>query len=72
MLAAYEARSIDSDELHSRLLKAVAAAESDSDRQTLLVELADSVDEARDLGRNEREDIAWATAAYWRGTRLGP
>ena len=25
-----------------------------------------SVDEATDLGQNERERIAWATARYWR------
>lgn len=42
MLASYEARSIDADDLLG------------------------AVDEARDRGRSEREDIAWAAASYWR------
>lgn len=66
MLAAYEARSIDAMELHGRLHRALRASEP---TDAPLAELANAVDEAMDLGRgNEREDIAWATARFWRRT----
>jgi hypothetical protein len=67
MLAAYEAQSIDADELHGRLLKAIhVAGTGDSARGHLHV-LLSAVDEATDLGQNEREEIAWAAARFWRG-----
>jgi hypothetical protein len=67
MLAAYEKRSIDAEELYARLLKAASASGS-TDAE--LGDLLNAVDEATDLGRSEREDIAWAAARYWR-SRLG-
>ena len=63
MLAAYEARSIDAYELHARLLKALQASGS---ADTALRDLFNSVGEATDLGRNEREDVAWAAAKFWK------
>jgi hypothetical protein len=63
MLAAYEAKSIDAEELYARLLKAERASGSPD---PTLRDLLASVDEATDLGHNERERIAWATARYWR------
>jgi hypothetical protein len=65
MLASYESRSIDADELHRRLLKALHA---DEVRDDALRDLLNAVDEATDLGRSEREDIAWAAARFWRKT----
>jgi hypothetical protein len=65
MLAAYESRSIDASELHGRLLKALHASGSGD---ATLAELMNAVDEATDLGRSEREDVAWAAARFWRRT----
>lgn len=67
MLAAYEARSIDADELHSRLLKAIHVAGSTDPVRRRLQDLLSAVDEAMDLGRREREEIAWASASFWQG-----
>ena len=67
MLAACEAQSINADELHGRLLKAIQAAPSSGSARGRLLELLSAVDEATDLGRNEREGIAWAAARFWRG-----
>lgn len=67
MLAAYEAQSIDADELHGRLLKAIHAVGSTGSARERLGDLLSAVDEATDLGRDEREVIAWA-ARFWRGT----
>lgn len=64
MLAAYEAQSIDVDELKARLLKAIHVAGSSGGGH--LQDLMGAVDEATDQGRNEREAIAWATARFWR------
>jgi hypothetical protein len=66
MLAAYEAQSIDADELHGRLLKALHVAGSSENKGGHLQDLMDAVDEATDLGQNERELIAWAAARFWR------
>jgi hypothetical protein len=68
MLAAYESRSIDADELHGRLRKALHASGS---ADAALAELMNAVDEATDLGRSEREDIAWAAARFWRRSMDG-
>ena len=65
MLSAYEKRSIDAEELYARLLKAVSASGS---TDAALGDLLSAVDEGTDLGRSEREDIAWAAARYWRST----
>ena len=65
MLAAYESRSIDADELHGRLLKALHSSGSSD---ATLVELMNAVDEATDRGHDEREDVAWAAARFWRRT----
>jgi hypothetical protein len=66
MLAAYESGSIDADELHARLLMVEHVA-AHRDR-SLPQELAGTVSESLDLGHDEREEIAWAAAAYWRRT----
>jgi hypothetical protein len=67
MLGAYQARTIDADELHARLLKAThIAASSEGGHESPIGDLLNGVDEASDLGRNEREDIAWAAASFWR------
>ncbi|KGN29411.1 hypothetical protein N802_11470 [Knoellia sinensis KCTC 19936] len=63
MLSAYEARSIDGDELYARLLK---TERTDRSTNPALRDLLDSVSEATDLGQDERELIAWAAARYWR------
>ena len=68
MLAAYEAMSIDADELHGRLLKVIHVAGSTDSARGRLHDLLSAVDEATDLGRSEREEIAWAAARFWRGT----
>jgi len=68
MLAAYEAQSIDADELHGRLLKAIHVEGSADNARERLHDLLGAVDEATDLGRNEREVIAWAAARFWRCT----
>lgn len=68
-----DARSVrvaifDAEELHGRLLKALHASGS---TDATLAELMNAVDEASDLGRSEREDIAWAAARFWRRTADG-
>ena len=68
MLTAYESRSIDAAELHGRLLKALHVSGSTDAR---LTELLSGVDEATDLGQNEREVVAWAAARFWRRTAEG-
>lgn len=67
ILAAYEAQSIDADELHGRLLKAIHVAGSTEPARGRLHDLLSAVDEATDSGRNQREEIAWAAASFWRG-----
>lgn len=68
MLAAYKAQTIDAQELHGRLLKAIHVAGSGESARGHLHDLLNAVDEATDLGHDEREEIAWAAAKYWRGT----
>jgi hypothetical protein len=63
MLASYEARSVNEEQLHARLLMAVRG---DGSSDAALRDLLNAVDEATDLGENERERIAWASARYWR------
>jgi hypothetical protein len=62
MLAAYEKRSIDGDELYARLLRAASVGPTHAP----LGDLLRAVDEAMDLGHDERQEVAWAAAAYWR------
>jgi hypothetical protein len=71
VLAAYEAQSIDADELHARLLRAIHAVGSADSARGRLHDLLSAVDEATDLGGNEREVIAWAAARFWRGAAEG-
>lgn len=49
MLAAYEAQTIDADELHGRLLKAIHVAGSGDSALGHLNDLLNAVDEATDL-----------------------
>jgi hypothetical protein len=65
MLSAYESRSIDVEELHQRLLKALP---TNGSADATLAQLIGAVDEASDLGQSEREDVAWAAARFWRRT----
>jgi hypothetical protein len=65
-LAAYEARSIDLDALRTRLLKASQVTGVSHGGRERLRELLNAVDEASDLGQNERELVAWAAAGFWR------
>jgi len=67
MLAAYEAQTIDADELHRRLLKVIHVAGPGDSARGHLHDLLNAVDEATDIGRDERQGIAWAAARFWRG-----
>ena len=67
VLVAYEAQTIDADELHRRLLKVIHAAGPADTVRGRLQDLLNAVDESTDLGQREREVIAWAAARFWRG-----
>lgn len=67
-LTAYEAETIGIGDLHERLLlTAAVTAEADATLRDLLA----AVDEATDLDHREREEVAWAASAYWRGVAGG-
>jgi len=61
-LAAYETKTISIDSLHQRLVLVARTPQAGADLRDLLA----AVDEATDLGRCERELVAWAASAFWR------
>ncbi len=67
-LDAFQSGAIEAGELHSRLLKVAVGQGNTGNQSPGLRDLLGAVDEATDLGADERQQVAWAAASFWRAT----